>query len=323
MGFTIQTLFKFYLLLTFVFFLFTYSQKHKIFEKLNLVSFMVGAFCLLSFKSELVVFCSLALMLISSYGFMLTRIRPNIKTITAVALSSILILLYRVTPDISIITLIMFSLLLCFIANEKSIEAFIILFILPIFLYLCMDYSLHNNGRFLFFTLARFTGLSLITASTIVIMLKRFKNKRMISFSFFYIGHYMFAIGIKTPEAMVLAVILTFIMPFIYSTEADFISVFNLAMLPVSPSFILKIALITITIQANMMPEAIIIIISSLIVMTSCISDLSNIIIQPVKRKIHIPLALQVVSVTVLLLSIIYLDTVKNVVKITIKAING
>ena len=265
----------------------------------------------------------MALMLIASYGFMLTRIRPNIKTITAVSLSSILILLYRVTPDISVITLIMFTLLLCFISNEKAIEAFIILFILPILLYLCMDYSVHNSGRFLFFTLARFTGLALIAASTMVILLKRFKNKRMISFAFFYIGHYLFAIGVKTPEATALAVILMFLMPFIYSTEPDFISVFNLAMLPVSPSFILKIALVTIAIQANMMTEAVIIIVSSLIVMTSSISDLSNIVIQPIKRKIHIPLVIQVVSVTVLLLSIIYLDTVKNVVKITIKAING
>ena len=323
MGFTIQTLFKFYLLLTFVFFFLTYSQKHKVFEKLNLISFMIGAFCLLSFKSELIVFCSMALMLIASYGFMLTRVRPNIHTITAVSLSSMLILLYKVTPDISIVALIMFTSFLCFISNKRSIEAFIVLFILPIILYLGLDYSAHNNQKELFFTLTRITGLAFIIVSTIMILFRKFKDKRMISYAFFYIGHYIFAVGLKTPEAMVLAVMLAFIMPFIYSTEPDFISVFNLAMLPVSPSFILRIALVTMAIKVNMLPESVIIIVSSLLVMILSISDLSNIVIQPIKKKIKIPLTIQIVSVTVLLLSIIYLDTLKNVIKITIKAING
>ncbi|MCX6113034.1 MAG: hypothetical protein NTY22_07130 [Proteobacteria bacterium] len=323
MDVTIQTLFKIYLSLSFILFFFTYSKKHKIFEKLNLISFMIGSFCLLSFRSELIVFCSMALMLISSYGFALTRIRPNKYTITAVALSAILILLYKVTPHISVIMLLLFIISLCFAANEKSIEAFIVLFILPVILYLCIDYTSYNNSRLLFPMVTRVTGLAFIVVSSFVLLSRKFENKKMISYAFFYIGHYIFAIGVKTPESITLAVMFTFIMPFIYSSEPDFISVFNLSMLPVSPVFILKTALVMIVIKANMLPEAAIIVGCSLIVMVLCVSDLSNIVFRPFKRKAGIPVLIQTVSVAVLLLSIIYLDTVKNVIKITIKVING
>ncbi|MEI6079069.1 MAG: hypothetical protein WCQ53_00325 [bacterium] len=319
----IQTLFKIYLLAALVFFISVHSQRYQKLEILNLVSFIIGAFFLLSFRSELIVFCSMTLMVASILGFTLTRIRPNKHTITAIGLLLVLILLHKVSPNVSTVMLLLISFLFCFISDNRSIESFIILFIFPILLYLSIDHLSVNGTKLFFPLLVRITGLTFIVISTLTIMSKRFKDKRMIAYATFYAGHFIFLAGIKTPEAMTLAVLFAFIMPFIYTSEPDLLSVFNLAMLPLSPAFILKIALIMMIMKIGMPVESAIVVICSLIVMILSISDLSNIMLKTVVRKTKFPAFLKGVSLAVLLLSIIYLDTVKNVVKITIKAING
>jgi hypothetical protein len=323
MTISIELLFKAYFAAALILFLFTYSQRYKLFEKINILAFTVGAFFLLSYSSELIVFCSMVLMAVSTFGFVLTRIRPDKQTITGISLSLILILLYKVSPHVSIVMLSLIAATFCFRANNKAIEAFGIILIFPALLYLSINYIAGHGTSTLFPLMARVIGLSFIAISTISLLSDKLKEKRMASYAFFYIGHFIFAMGVRTPETMALSVMLAFMVPLIYSPYPTMISVFNLSMLPVSPVFIIKVILLMIVIKGGMFLEAGIIIICSLVVMGLSTSDLSNIVLQPSRRKITVPVLIQTMSVAVLLLSIIYLDTVKNVIRITMRGISG
>jgi hypothetical protein len=319
----LQLLFKFYFIGSLVFFLLTYSQRHRLLEKINLLAFVTSAFFLLTFSSDIITFCSMALMVTSTFGFVLTRIRPNKQTITAVSLSLIFILLYKVSPYTAIMMLTLIAAIFCFRANNRSIEAFIILFIFPVILYLSINYVTGNSAKVLFPVITRMIGLAFIIISTMAVLSGKLKDKRMVSYALFYIGHMIFAIGVKTPETITLAVILAFMLPLIYAPDTTLLSVFNLSMLPTSPVFIIKVILLMIVMKGGMLIEAGIIVVCSLVIMGLSVADLSNIMLQPFKNKIRVPIFLQTASVAVLLLSIIYLDTVKNVIKITIRGISG
>jgi len=320
---SLELLFKLYFIGAFVFFLSTYSQRYRLFEKINLLAFITGAFFLLSFSSDIITFCSMALMATSTFGFVLTRIRPSKQTITAISLSLLLILLYKVSPYASIMMLTLIAAIFCFRSNNRSIEAFIIMFIFPVILYLSINYVTGNSVKVLFPVIIRIIGLAFIIVSTMALLSGKLKDKRMVSYALFYTGHVIFAIGVRTPETIALAVILTFILPLIYAPDTTLISVFNLAMLPISPVFIIKVILLMIVMKGGMLVEAGTVIGCSLVIMGLSVSDLSNIMLQPFKKKMRVPVSLQTASVAVLLLSIIYLDTVKNVIKITIRGISG
>lgn len=323
MELTIQILFKIYLLIAVCFFFFTYRQRYKKMETITLVSFLTGAFFLLSYKSEIVTFSANILMLVSLFGFSLTRLRPNKHTLAAIAISAFLILIYRTSPNIVAIMFLLICVFFCISANERSIEAFIITLVIPIIAYMCINYSLYNNSNLLFPKLNRLCGLTIIIISSLFVLFDKAKEKRMIFYALFYIGNFVFALGLQTQEAITLAVMMLFLMPLIYSPKLNFNSIFNLVMLPASPAFIIKLILITMILKADMKIEAGIIIIGSLIIMIFSISDLYNSIKIKTKEKIHVPILLQTLSITLLILSVIYLDTFRNIVKITIKAVNG
>lgn len=323
MELTIQILFKIYILIAVCFFFFTYRQRYKKMETITIVSFLTGAFFLLSYKSDLVTFSANTLMLVSLFGFSLTRLRPNKHTIAAIAVSAFLILLYRTSPDIVSIMLLLICIFFCISANERAIEAFIIMLVIPIIAYMCINYSLYNSSNLLFPKLNRLCGLGIISMSSFFILFGKLKEKRMIFYALFYIGNFIFALGLQTQEATTLAIMMLFLLPLIYSPKLSFNSIFNLAMLPVSPAFIIKLILIMMVLKAGMKIEAGIIIIGSLIIMIFSVSDLYNSIKIKTKGKRAIPLVLQTVSIALLILSVIYLDTFRNVVKITIKAVNG
>ncbi|MEI6093591.1 MAG: hypothetical protein WCQ47_07945 [bacterium] len=195
--------------------------------------------------------------------------------------------------------------------------------VIPVITYMCFDYSLSNNSSLSFFQLIRICGLTLIVMSSLFIMFGKLKEKRMIFYALFYIGNFIFALGLHTQEANVIAIMMLFLLPLIYSPKLNFNSIFNLAILPVSPAFILKFMLIMMVLKAGLKVEAGIILMGSLLIMAFSISDLYDSIKTKTKEKISVPVVLQTISISLLILSVIYLDTFRNVVKITIKAVNG
>ena len=321
---SISSLFKIYFMIAGVFFIYTQFKRYNMVEFISTVGVISGIFFLLSFNSQLIVFSSFILIITSCFGFMTTRFRPNKNTISFVYLTLIFALLYGIAPFLSVLAITVILLMFLFRSKDSSIDSLIITLLIPTVFYLFL-LDLAKQGLDI---QANITTLRIVSLATMIFistffMSKQFHQRTSCSYSVFYIAHILFALSINTMASIIIGLLMIFILPFIYSSKANRFSIFNMAMLPPSPVFILKLSLLGITLNMGYITDYVIILASYTIVLFNTfryfyIVELENKAKFAVSEKV-----LGTVSFLVILVCLIYLNTIKNIVGSALANIAG
>ncbi len=311
----LSSLFKIYFMIAGIFFIYTQFRRYSMAEFLSLIGILCAIFFLLSFRSELIVFSSFVLIIVSFFTFMITRFRPDKSTITFIYLTLIFSLLYRLAPFLGLIGIILILLMFLFKSKDSSIDSLIVMFLIPTVFYL-MLLDLGNNGSETEFntTIIRIISLSTMVFTSLFFISRLFYQKISCSYSMFYISHILFAISINTIQSVIIALLMIFTLPFIYSSKVKKFSIFNFLMLPPSPIFILKLGLFGITLSIGHVTDYLVMLLSYLIVIFHTfryfyINEPETKLPRPLPEKI-----LGVISFLVILVCLIYLNTIKNII---------
>jgi hypothetical protein len=312
---SIESLFKIYFISTSIFFIYRDFKRYSMAEFISTIGIVSGIFSLLSFKSELIVFSSFVLIIVSFFTFMITRFRPDKGVISFVYLSLILCLLYRVSPFVSLIGILSILLMFLFKSKDNSIDSLIINFLLPIIFYLMLlDLADLGSKITLNTSIIRVISLVTMTLVSVFFISKSFYKKESCSYSVYYLSHILLAFSINTISSIIIGLTMLFIFPFIYSSKVSRFSLFNMAMLPPSPIFILKIGLLAIILRTGHIGDYLIVSLSYIIVIFHTfrffyISNSKNKTSSMNFQKILVS-----VSFLVILVCLIYLNTIKNII---------
>ena len=313
---TISVIFKLYFVIASLFFIMIYSKKFPIAECLSILGLTLGAFLIFSFNSSIIIFCSMVLFTASIYCFILTRERLIFdESIFLTSSVLMLLLIYKASPLISLTSLIILSLAVLIKTKNKDIEALIMFFVIPMICYLliiCLGSSEKNN---LCLVLKVLSFGILIFA----VLLKRHTK-----YGLFYIGNILLFISMGTKDSVSLSIILMALIPFVYSQHLTPLSILNLGIFPISPSFIAKYIFASILIKAGAWTESLILLGTSLAFWIFGAKDLANNFetwnsnrLQPNTR----PWILTSVSLLAIVVTAIFFNSFQNVLKISMDAI--
>lgn len=302
----IDAVFKVSFLYAGLFFIYNYSERFHVIERISILTALIGIFTMMSSSSDTVTVISSFLILVSVYGFIITRERPNKSAVTAVSTILIILLMYKLAPAIVIIFLLLVTLAFPFKTKNASLEALITTLVTPVLIFLSLKYlSQATNVHFLTGSL-RIIGISLMAAAPILLFSNSYVEKRMAKYGVFYLGNIIFLLSMHSKQAYILAVIYTLIIAIIYDPKRSTFSIFNLAMLPPSPAFIVKLSFLS-ELTNNFHPAyQIVIILSSIAVMFHASVDIYKI---GIKR----PLILKIVSIAAIIVVLIYLKQLETV----------
>ncbi|MBN1114341.1 MAG: hypothetical protein JXA66_03290 [Oligoflexia bacterium] len=318
-----STIYKLYFIFAALYFMFNYSIRYHIMERLSVLSFVLAVSFLFTSMSRLLTFVSFSLLIVSSYGFILTRFRPKKDLVLLASSMLMLVLVYQSSTAIPLLLMLIVPVILIHFSADKSIEGFLVYFIIPAVTYLIIRYSDAADVNPLFFRSLRIIGLSLLTASAILLFSSVRDWKRNAKYGLFYIAHIIFMLGINTIETKILAIIMIFLLPVIYTHEFNFFTVLNLSMLPPSPMFLIKVSLLTIIFSTGNMAEKIILPLSGFFFAVYAALDVSS---TDIRKKISIipgRIFFKYLSVIVVFFCLVYFEMVKNMLKTTILALAG
>lgn len=320
----LSSLFKIYFMVAGIFFIYTQFRRYSMAEFLSLTGLLSAIFFLLSFRLKLIVFSSFVLMIVSFFTFMITRFRPDKSTITFVYFTLIFSLLYRLSPFLALIGILIILLMFLFRSKDGSIDSLIIIFLIPAIFYLII-LGLGSKGTAIEFntTIIRVISLTTMVFTSFFFMSRLFHQKISCSYSMFYISHILFAISINTIHSTIIALLMIFTLPFIYSSKVSKFSVFNLVMLPPSPLFILKLGLFAITLSMGHIADYLLMLLTYLIVI---FHTFRYFYINEAEKKPPLLLTQKIlgaVSFLIILVCLIYLNTIKNIISSALINITG
>lgn len=321
---SLVAVFKSYFLFASVIFFISYSKRFHAKEQLGILGTVLAAFLILSSNSSLMMFCSMSLFMISSYSFSMTRERLSDTDNTTLLYSIIvLILLYKVSAQISTIFLLSIMVLLFVKTKNRDIESFIMVFVLPIILYLCLKEFNGTQSRAYSMALGA-TGMIFLSLSSIMIMgIKNEKIKRPCKYGLFYLGNILMLFGHGSIDTISIALMLLLLIPFIYSQQLNPVIIFNMGMLPVMPAFIAKIHFAATLTDSKSWIQLSILSISSIIFWIYASYDLvrQSPFTDQGKLKGYRYLALFYLSILAIIASAIFFNYIQDVLKISLESV--
>jgi len=205
---------------------------------------------------------------------------------------------------------VMFALLvsLAFPLKTKnpSLEALATTLITPILIFLCLKNMASSVDAYFLMNSLRVIGLLLIITSTVLLFSNGSSEKRMAKYGLFYSGNLIFLLSMNTTSTWTMGLIYMLMLALIYDARLSIFSIFNLAMLPPSPAFIIKLSFLH-ELAGKFHPiYQIVIILSSLAIMFHAAIDIYKI----GSRR---PLLLKIVSITAIIVVLMYLEELKTV----------
>ena len=148
--------------------------------------------------------------------------------------------------------------------------------------------------------------------------------KRQTKYGLFYIGNILLFISVGTKDSVSLSIMLIALIPFVYSQYVTPLSILNLGMLPISPSFMAKYVFASLLIKTEAWTESLILLATSLAFWIFGAKDLTNHFetwssnrLQPNTR----PWFLTFVSILAIIATAIFFNSFQNVLKISMDAI--
>ncbi len=319
----LQNILKLYFMVSSILFILYYSKRFRTSERMGILGTVLASCLIISSTNSLFMFCSMSLLFISAYTFSMTRERLSNNQNTLLLYSIIsLMLLYKVSPLISLTSLLLISILVFIKTKSRDIETFIIIFTLPMIIYLCIAEFSTPNGALIKETLM-YIGLALISLmSLLIISTKEEKIKRSCKYGLFYLGNILLFISAGSQDSVSVAIILMLLIPFIYSQQVGPISILNMAMLPLLPPFIAKMGFAAILIDSNNWIPLPFLLISSLVFWIYGAYDLVR--LSPFadsQPKSYRRLALVYLSILVLIATAIFFNYIQDVLKISLESI--
>ena len=311
-------IFKCYFSISAIIFIFTYSKKFHAAEHLAIIGIILSAFLILSSRAPIITFSSMTMFMLCTYSFMLTRERLiSQEGLFLVTATIILILLYKVSPLLSSSSLIVLSTIYFIKTRNKDIEALIIFFVTPILTYLLIRCFAGAESSYMT-TLTSLMSFTLLIISSVLILFtkKEHDEKRATKYGLFYLGNILLFIGMGTKDSIALSIILTILIPFTYSHRLTLLSVANMGMLPITPSFIAKYLFSSLLIKAGAWIESSVLLIASLIFWVSGAYDICDNFRNKTRSKV-----LSLLSILVLLSVAIFFNSFHNMLKISIESI--
>jgi len=313
---SIVSVFKIYFLYAALLFIYKYSERFHTTERISVLAMLAGVFIVLSLNSDVALFISFALILVSVYGFTVTRERPDMGAVTAVSTMLILLLMYKLAPAVVIMLAVLAVLTFPLKTRNSSLEALVTTLVAPILIFLCMKNLATSKDPYFLVNSLRVVGSALVILSPILLCSNKPTEKRMVKYGLFYVGNILFLLSMNTTGTFVLAVIYTLMIALIYDAKLSSFSIFNLAMMPPSPAFIIKLLFLYELSTRSHPAYQMIMIICSLAVMLHAAIDIYKI---GVRR----PLLLKIISITAIIVLLVYLEQFKGILNAVIGVFAG
>ncbi|MFH1223938.1 MAG: hypothetical protein V1647_06325 [Pseudomonadota bacterium] len=301
---SVGSVFKIYFLCASVLFLLRHSTRFHVLERVSLLTLLIGIFNLITGSSDIAVFMSLAVILVSVYAFIITRQRPNKNAVTAISILLLFILLYKLSPVVVTVLFLITALCYPFKTTDKSLESFITTIVTPITLFLCLKHLNTSVDKELLIISLRVIGCAAMIAAPVLLFSKLASEKRMAKYGLFYLGNIIFLLSMSSVNVYTLSMIYLFMLALIYDAEVSSFSIFNMSMLPPSPAFIIKLYFLSELVWKSGAGYQIAVTLSSLAVMLHACTDLY-------KTGVRRPLILKIVPIAAIIVALIYLGELR------------
>ncbi len=317
----LKNIFKLYVLTAAIYFTQTYSRRFKILERLCILSLCIGSFLVLSSTDIFTIFTAVSLCILSVYGIAVTREHPSRDAITLISFLLITAILYGAYPFLSTVILLITALLFCLRTTNSDLEALTITVLTPVIIYMLLRELLTIDRSMLIASSLTTIGVASMTTAAILLMAHNNSKKNMAKFAIFYIGVIVFMVGCGTLDIKASALTMMILLTFVYSPIRNPMTILTLAILPPTAAFIAKIPLFWAPFKTGMVFQMLLVITTSLLMAIFSGIELYRVHISKENNNMSLPIALKVLSITAIILSVIYFDWINITLEQAIKAI--
>jgi uncharacterized membrane protein len=209
----------------------------------------------------------------------------------------------------------------CLRTTNRELEAVSVTFLIPVVVYMLLRELSTTDHSLLVSNSLTTIGIVSMVISSILLIANSNRSKNMAKFAMFYLGTIIFMMGCGTFDIKAAAIMMTLLLAFIYSPVRNPLTILTLAMLPPITAFVTKIPLFWAPFKTGMVAQILIVCVTSLVMAVFSGIELYRTHVSKENKAMAFPIALKIISITVIIISIVYFDRINLTLEYAIKAL--